>query len=174
MAEMDLVELVAIAQSGGSNNPLPEHIVQSATIVDLQTPDVVTNGVLGISFDPETAQFISVFGDDLVVVTEDQDTIIIKDFVPAVTDGFLVSIELLDGTLIEAPEFLEQYGIGTNIADALSDIDTAAGDSSTQNSVTNFAERERFNNEEIGSDSIRGGPSGTLGRDGFDRIQFIQ
>ena len=66
MAEMDLVELVAIAQSGGSNNPLPEHILQSATIVDLQTPDVVTNGVLGISFDPETAQFISVFGDDLV------------------------------------------------------------------------------------------------------------
>jgi len=121
MAEMDLVELVAIAQSGGTGNPLPEHILQSSTVIDLQAPNVVTNGVLGISFDPETAQFISVFGDDLVVVTEGQETIVIKDFVPAVTDGFLISIELLDGVLMDAPEFLEEYGVGTNIADALSD-----------------------------------------------------
>ena len=170
MAEMDLVELVAIAQSGGTGNPLPEHILQSSTVIDLQAPNVVTNGVLGISFDPETAQFISVFGDDLVVVTEGQETIVIKDFVPAVTDGFLISIELLDGVLMDAPEFLEEYGVGTNIADALSDIDTAAGDSSTQNSVTNFAEGDRFTNEEFGNDGIGGGPSGALGSDGVNRF----
>ncbi|WP_421879093.1 calcium-binding protein, partial [Pacificispira sp.] len=164
MAEMDLVELQELVLNGASDRPLPAHLLDAAEIVDVNGEGVVLNGTLKIVFDPETAQLIAVFGDDLAIITEDGAFILLKDFVPAVTEGQLKEVALPDGSLQDAPEFLEEYGLGSGLAEALAEIETAAGEAAVPSSTTNRSEPGRFENEALnsGDQSDGASPLGTL------------
>ncbi|MEQ8829828.1 MAG: hypothetical protein RLW87_08470, partial [Alphaproteobacteria bacterium] len=164
MAEMDLVELQELVLNGAGDRPLPAHLLDAAEVIDVNGDGVVLNGTLKIVFDPETAQLIAVFGDDLAIITEDGAFILLKDFVPAVTEGQLKEVALPDGSVQDAPEFLEEYGLGSGLAEALAEIETAAGEAAVPSSTTNRSEPSRFENEALnsGDQSDGAAPFGTL------------
>ncbi|MDW3207506.1 MAG: LamG-like jellyroll fold domain-containing protein [Alphaproteobacteria bacterium] len=168
MAEMDLVELQELVLNGGGNKPLPDHLIEAAEVINVQEDGMIQDGRLRIVFDPETAQLIAVFEDDLAIITEDGEFIVLKDFVPAVSEGMLELVALPDGSLQEAPDFLEEYGLGSGLAEALADIETAAGETAIPSSTTNRAEANRFENEALNSDSedSQNAPLGSLGGGG--------
>ncbi len=165
MAESDVVEIQELALNGGMNAPLPEHLIEAGTLIDLAEAGIIQNGAIQITFDPESAAFVGAFKNDLVIITEDDEIIIVKDFIPAVADGLLDQVFLLDGTAMDAPDFLEEYGMSADLAESLAEIETAAGETVSPNSVTNRSTSERFNNDDLDGGGDRTA-SGALGRGG--------
>ena len=96
--------------------------------LDVYEDNLIVDGRLVLDFDPRTAQLIVATDVDLMVVTADGDTIVIENFVDAVNEGILIEVVLPNGTLVAAPEFLDDSEALDNLAEIFDAIETASGE----------------------------------------------
>ena len=131
MAGPDLAALRALAAQDGGSAPLPQNIQDAATIVDLSEAPLLPSGGVPLEFDPDAAQFVSLFQDDLVVLTGNSELFVYRDFVRTMLENGGNEFQLPNGSTIHASGFLEQFALGDGLADALNDIDSRICESST-------------------------------------------
>ena len=161
-AEFD--ELIALLVQNGTQFEIPEHLLAVMNRVDVAAPLALQDAVLEITFDPESAKFITVINQDLFVVTEDGDMILYEEYIAKLETGELMFIMTPQGEEMDAVSLFELETFSSDIANELSQIATAAGEEAELSSDVVSVQFQMFENEEISNDLE---DSGTLGNSDF-------
>jgi len=96
--------------------------------IDVYDEGVIENGQIKLNFDPYLAQYVVTTDMDLMAVTAEGQTYILGNYTDAVNSGMVSGIQVPGGGNFEASSVLEIAQTVDDIATALAEYESAAGE----------------------------------------------